>query len=804
VASGPLRIGEASPRFEDDALLRGRAVFTGDARLPDEAAMVLVRAQRAAGTVRSVDAGEAAAMRGVLAVLTPADAAADGLGSFLPRLRHPGPDGGEMRVPPFPPLAVEIRHVGAPVAAVVATTQAQAEDAAERVAVEVSERPAVTDPLAAIAPDAPRVWDAFPDNRCFRVEKGDAAAVAQALARAAHVVRRRLRITRVTAAPLEPRGALAVDDPATGGYRLEIGTQAPHRLAPDLEIALGLPAGSVRVVARACGGSFGMRNIGYPEYALALWAARRTGRPVRWTATRLESFAADAHGRDQWADAALALDADGRFLALDVRIVAGLGAHAGPMTPHPSTANLGGLAGVYRIPAIRAAVDGVFTCTQQTAPYRGAGRPEATYVVERMIDEAARELGIDRVALRRLNMVGPGEMPWRTGFVFTYDSGDFPAVMDRTLALGDAEGFAARRAASRARGLLRGLGIANPIEIAGGPPGKPHAEFARLSLAPTGRLRVLVGAADTGQGHGSAFRRILGERLGVAPQDVEVVAGDTGVVPRGTGSFGSRTMGAAGTALAAAAERLVERLRPAAADLLEAAAVDVVFADGAFAVVGTDRRVALADVARALAEPAEAEAETGARDATFPNACHLCEVEIDPETGRVRVDRYAVVDDVGTVIDPMSVKGQIHGGIAQGLGQALMEETVHDPRTGQLLTATFADYAMPRADDLPSIAVESLPVPTAANPLGAKGVGEAGTVGALAAVMSAVNDALASAGAAPVDMPATAERVWRSLRRASREGASGTGPLATGPAGDEGAASAGGLPAGPDVTDGRT
>jgi carbon-monoxide dehydrogenase large subunit len=559
---------------------------------------------------------------------------------------------------------------------------------------------------------------------------------------------------------MEPRSVVAAFDPATGRYRLEMGTQSPHRMATDLAPALGVPAAAIRVVAHDCGGSFGMKNAGYGEYVVALWAAKQVGRPVRWTASRLESFQADAHGRDQWVDAALALDAEGNFLALKVHMVANLGAVVGPATPHSPTGNVGGLSGVYRTPKIHVAVDGVLTNTQHTATYRGAGRPEATYVIERMIDIAAAELGIDRIALRRRNLVTASEMPFKTALTFTYDCGDFPKMLDRAVEAGDVAGFPARRAASLARGRRRGLGISNPIEIAGGPAPKPSPEFAQLELQPSGAARLVVGSSDAGQGHATVFRQMLADRLGLPVDGMEIVTGDTDAVAKGTGTFGSRTMSAAGAAIWWAMDQLIERLRAKAADVLEVAAADLVFEERAFKVAGTDRTIPFVDVLARERESVAAEVFESTHGPTFPNGCHLCEVEVDPDTGHVDVVRYLVVDDVGTVINPLLVKGQIAGGVTQGLGQALMENAVYEEHSGQLLSATFMDYAMPRAQDVPSFSIESEPVPTRENPLGAKGVGEAGTVGALAAVMSAVCDAI---GVRHLDMPATPERVWRAL-----------------------------------------
>jgi carbon-monoxide dehydrogenase large subunit len=519
-------------------------------------------------------------------------------------------------------------------------------------------------------------------------------------------------------------------------------------------------------VARDCGGSFGMKNVPYPEYAILLWASRRAGVPLRWTSGRLESFQSDAHARDQWVDADLALDGEGRFLALRVEGCANLGAYVGPTTPHSPTNNVGGLAGVYRTPHIHVRINGAMTNTQSTAAYRGAGRPEATYIIERMIDLAAAQLGIDRVELRRRNMIGPEQMPYKTGLTFTYDSGDFPALLDKAMAAADWNGFRARQAASAAKGRLRGLGIANPIEIAGGPTGKPHPEYAKVIVSPGGAIRIESGSADTGQGHRTAFSQLVCDRLDVEPSTISLVTGDTASVAKGTGSFGSRTLAAAGAVIGFAIDKVLDKMAPQAAELLEAEAKDVVFSGGYFAVPGTNRRARFQTVAAALQAPVDGEVWDSTQAPTFPNGCHVCEVEVDPETGHVSLDRYVVVDDVGTVVNPMLVKGQIVGGVAQGLGQALLEQIVYDDETGQLLSASFMDYGMPRAYDLPFVTVETFPVPTKSNPLGVKGAGEAGTVGGLAVVMSAICDALGQAGVEHIDMPATPARVWRAIQEA--------------------------------------
>jgi carbon-monoxide dehydrogenase large subunit len=762
-----MKIGDPQIRSEDLPLVQGLASYASDTpRAVDELAMVIVRSPSAAGRILGIDIAEAQKLPGIVAVLTAADLATDGIGRLGPRAVLPGPDGGPMRAASAPLLAQEDVHfVGQPLAIILGDSLSAAREAADLVHADIDERQSVVDAAAALAPDAPRVWPHLPDNRCFVFEQGDAAAVAAAMQGAHRVVSRRFRISRVTAAALEPRAVLARHDPETGAFHLLTSSSAPHRIAQDLAPVLGVGETDVKVRVQACGGSFGMKNLGTAETALAAWAARRTGRPVRWVASRLESFLGDPQGRDQWIDARLALDAGGHFLAFDAKITANLGAMPGPSTLHPPTANLGGLAGVYRTPAIHAQVTGVFTNTMYTAPYRGAGRPEATYAIEAIIDAAAAEVGIDRAELRRRNLIGPEQMPFRTGLVFTYDSGDFPAVLERTLDLADWHGFAARRAEAATRRQLRGIGIAFPIEIAGGPQAKPNPEFAGFDLTPDGRARVRLGACDSGQGHLTSFRQVLSDRLGLDPGAIEVISGDTAQVPVGMGTFGSRTLMSAGTALWRAADEVVMRLREDAANMLEAAPADLVFENAAYVIAGTDRRVAFTEVLARHEGPVGAQTFSAPDAATFPNGCHVCEVEIDPETGVTRLCRYVVVDDVGTVVNPMIVKGQIAGGVVQGIGQALGEVIAHDPESGQLLTASFMDYALPRAELVPPIEVHSHPVPTRTNPLGVKGVGEAGTVGALSAVLSAVQDALAQAGAGPVEMPATPARIWGALQR---------------------------------------
>jgi carbon-monoxide dehydrogenase large subunit len=678
-----------------------------------------------------------------------------------------------MFAPPHHGLTQDrVRYVGDPVALVVAETRAQAEDAAELVAIDYEPLPSVTSTAEAIG-GAP-VWDECPDNVSNLFEAGDKAATDAAFAGAQRVVRRRYVITRVHAQYMEARGVIGAWDPAEERYTLYADVQYPHRVRNALATNIfKIPEHQIRVIAGDVGGGFGTKGWQYPEHRLMLWAARRLGRPVKWTCDRREAIPADEHARDNVTEAELALDADGRFLGLRVKTLANVGAYVSSDRNLLATfSNVPTVVGVYAFPAAHAQVLSVLTNTNSTAPYRGAGRPESTYVIERLIDDAAAELGLDRVELRRKNLIPSSAMPYRNALGVTYDCGDFVKNMDDVLKLADVAGFPARREASRARGRLRGLGFVNAIERAAG----PQPEFAEIRFAPSGTATLLMGSKNQGQGHETTFKQILHERLGLDPADVRYIDGDTDRVAYGMGTMGSRSTVIGGTALWMAADKVIAKGTKIAARLLEAADADVVFADGRFGVAGTDRGVTLREVARAAFQPASLPAgvepglyETGTfvpKNDTWPNGTHVCEVEIDPDTGDVALVKYALVDDVGTVINPLTLKGQIHGGVAQGVGQALMEQVVYDGDSGQLLTATFMDYAMPRADTLPDMAIGSNPVPTKLNPMGAKGAGEAGTVGALPVVINAVMDALAPLGVRAFDMPATPARVWAVIQAA--------------------------------------
>jgi len=769
-------IGAPVRRVEDSRFLRGQGRFVDDVAAPGAAVLHMLRSPHAAARIARMDATAARGMPGVLLVLTAEEITGLGmLRCVTPRHRR---DGRPLAQTPWRMLAIgQVRYVGDAVAAVIAETRAQAQDAAEAIIVDYEPLPAVTDAAAAVQPGAPTVWpELAPDNESFLFRLGDDAAVDAAFRRAAHVTRFDFRVTRVSANPMEPRSALGSWDPVEERWTLVTGTQLPHVMRNEIaEHALGVQSHRLRVVSPDVGGGFGMKESPFQEYVLCLHAARLLGRPVRWTATRTESFLCDTHARDNVSTAELALGSDGTFLGFRVRTLCNLGAYLAWQGPVSSTNNVGGLAGVYRTPHIATEVRGIFTNTQPTAPYRGAGRPEAIYAIERCIDLAAEEIGIDRVELRRRNMIRPDEMPFRTGLDYTYDSGDFPANLEMALQAADWSGFPARRAESEARGRLRGIGLANAIESAGGPHRGPLEEAAEIRFDSGGSVTLLMGSHNHGQGHETVFRQIAAEQLGIPPERIRYVCGDTDLVTHGRGTIGSRSMMAGGGALVFAARRIIEKGRRVASHLMETSEADIEFADGVFRVAGTDRTIAIEELARRSYVPGtlpmgeelglSALLVTRPGDATFPNGCHVCEVEVDPETGETVLLHYVVVDDVGTVVNPLLLKGQIHGGIAQGLGQVWGEDVRYDA-AGQILTASFADYPMPRAADICDLVVKGNPVPTTTNPLGVKGAGEAGTVGALPALVSAIADALRPLGIRHIEMPATPERIWQAIRTA--------------------------------------
>ena len=749
------------PRFEDRALLTGAGRFLADEPAAGAAWAAFVRSPHACAAIRGIDTAAARAVPGVLGVFTAADLAQAGIGDIS--LVVPVPGGAGMVVPPRPPLAGDmVRHVGDPVALVVADSEAAARDGAELVAVDYDIRPAVADVVRAAAPGAPAVWPEAPDNVAldwhgFAPDPAARQRVAAGFAAAAHVARVRLVNQRIVMAPLEPRGAVAQYDPASGRYTLWCASQSAIVMRQHLARSLGIPPERLRVVTGDVGGAFGMRTSGYPEYPAMLAAAKALGRRVRWVATRSEDFVTANQARDTVIEAALALDRDGRFLAVDIDVLANLGAYQTSHGAFIATANFARcLPGMYDIPEIGLRIRCVFTHTVPTGPYRGAGRPEANYCLERLIDGAAAATGIDRIELRRRNLIRPSRLPYTGALGTVFDSGDFPALVDAALARADTAGFPARRAASEARGKRRGLGIGCFLEIAGGQPG----EGAEIKFPGGSRLLLSLGIGPSGQGHGTVYRRLAAERLGLPVEAVEIAFGDSDNAVPSAGAVASRGTMSAGSAICAAADAVIEKGRRAAAQILEAAEADIAYRGGVFEIVGTDRRIGLFEVAAAASLDSKESVDAAP---SFPNGCHIAEVEIDPETGRTVLAAYTAVDDCGRVLQPVLVEGQVQGGVAQGVGQALLEHGRYDDDSGQLLAGSFMDYAMPRADDLPSIASAFHPVPSRRNPLGVKGVGEAGTTASLAAVMNAVADALPPG--ATIDMPATPERVWRALHR---------------------------------------
>jgi aerobic carbon-monoxide dehydrogenase large subunit len=767
---GEFAVGQSVPRFEDLRLVRGGGRYVDDVALPRIVFGHVLRSPHAHARIHSIDTAQAKAAPGVLAVLTGADWRASGFGD----LPVPGGltrrDGSPMYRPRYPALAMDrVRWSGDYVAFVVAETQWQAMNAAELIKVEYEVLPAIVSTAQAGAPGAPRVWDECEDNVCFVELVGDKAAADAGFADAAHVVRQRFVINRVTAATMEPRGCVGDYNAADGRYTIYTTLQRAHVFRSELaQKVLRVPDNKVRVIAGDIGGSFGMKSPIFNEVALVLLASRLTGRPVKWTSTRSEAFLSDAQGRDNVTDAELALDRDGNFLALRVKTIAAVGAYLQPAMP-AFVGNAGTLAGVYRTPAVHADITGVFTNTNPVRPYRGNGRPEAAYVIERLVDVAADQLGIDPIELRRRNYIPPKSMPFKTGLTFTYDSGEFEKNMDLALELADFSEIEQRRTEARRRDRLRGIGISNTIERAAA----PSFEGAEIRFDRSGAVTLFSGSVTQGQGHETVFKQLVCDRLGLDPAEVHYVQGDTDAVFFGEGTGGSRTATIAGSAFHMAAEKILSKARQIAAHILKCDVAAINFADGVFSSSKSNLTLTMQEVARDATNPARlptgmepglfATAVYSALRENFPNGCHICEVEIDPQTGEVEVARYSVVDDVGTVLNPLLLHGQIHGGVAQGIGQILMEDICFDA-SGQLVTGSFMDYAMPRAGDLSSIQAESNPVPTKTNPLGVKGAGEAGCVGALPAVANAIVDALSEFGVRHIEMPATPERIWRAIR----------------------------------------
>jgi len=760
-------IGASVVRKEDLRLLTGGGCYSDDVNLPGQAYAAMVRSPHAHARIGRIDPREAKALPGVLAVLTGADFLEDGLKSIPhrpfsvspPDARLQNRDGSEIFVAPHYPLpADKARFVGEAVAMVVAESVQLARDAAERVRVDYGPLASVTRAADAARPGAALLWEERGSNVNIDADLGDARATEAAFARAAHVVRLDTRVQRVTGVPMEPRAAVGSYDPAAKRYTLHAGSGGVVRQKRELAWILGVGEEAVRVVARDTGGNFGTRNSFFPEFALVAWASKRLGRPVKWTCERGEAFLSDYQGRDLTVTAELALDAKGNFLALRASNLSNAGAHSASHVPLSKGASI--MTSAYRIPAAHVRARAVLSNTPPTTPYRSAGRPEAIFVIERLIDLAAREHGFDRVELRRRNLIPESAMPFRNPFGLSYDSGAYGKVMSSALALGDWEGFPARRDEARRRGKLRGIGLANYVEVTSGFP----TERAEIIIRAGGRVDAVIGTLSSGQGHETSFAQLLVEWLGVPFESVNLITGDTDLVSEGGGSHSGRSMRFASIVLCKASDAILEKGKTVAAHLLEVAPGDIEFAAGRFSVKGTDRSVGIFEVA--AARPLAAAHTETIRVAAFPYGCQVCEVEVDPDTGVVEIARLAAVDDVGRAVNPLILHGQTHGGIAQGAGQALLEECRYDPESGQLLSASFLDYAMPRADHFPEFATELSEVPSPTNPLGIRAGGEGGTTPALASVANAIVDALAEFGVTHIEMPATPERVWRAIRAA--------------------------------------
>jgi aerobic carbon-monoxide dehydrogenase large subunit len=762
-------IGQPVPRVEDPRFITGRGRYVDDFDLPHQCHGIVVMSPHAHANIKKIDTAKAKAADGVLAVLTGEDVKADGLGPLAPPMPEDmgGPKGFRT---PLSILAIgKVRAVGERVAFIVAETEVQARNAAELIEIEYEPLPAVIGAEEAVKPGAPLVWDEAPNNVAFALMMGNKDATDAAFAGAKHVVSLKVNNARISANSIEPRAAIGHYHPDGENYTLYSTSQNPHGTRSSVAgQVLHIPETKLRVISPDVGGGFGMKHGGYPEDAIVVWASRRVGgRPVKWVSTRSEALLGDAHGRDQIVTGELALDDNGKILGLRVNSLHAMGSRVfGAAMVVPLFA-IRLSPGVYQIPAVHAVARAVLTHTVPTAPYRGAGRPEATFLIEQLLDRAARLLNVDPIELRRRNFIPESAMPHKVQTGITYDSGDFAHVMDECLKIADWQGFAKRAAESKKNGLLRGRGIGYFLEEAA-----VFNDRMVLRFDPGGTLTILAGTHSHGQGHATVYAQMVSEWLGVPFEDVRFVQGDTDAVPIGRGSYGSRSMHVGGNALKKAADNIIEKAKPMAAMMLEAAAGDIEFKEGSFRIVGTDRAIPLTNVAKSFYRPAmlppqfdvglEASGTFAAEPPNYPNGCHVCEVEVDPETGFVTLARYAAVDDVGKVMNQLLCEGQIHGGVAQGAGQALMEAIVFDTG-GQLVTGSFQDYAMPRAEDFPDLVSELTEVPAKTNPLGVKGAGEAGATGAPPAIIGAILDALKPLGIENIDMPATPARVWAAI-----------------------------------------
>jgi carbon-monoxide dehydrogenase large subunit len=765
-------ISQPVRRREDIRFVTGRGKYSDDINVPGQLHAAFLRSDHPHGELKSVDTSKAKAAPGVVGVFTGEDLLTAGIGP-VPYLHLPGFDLHPTHAP-RPGLAQgRVRHVGEPIALVVAETMAQAEDALQEIVVAIEPIPAVADIERALEPGAPVLWDEAPGNVALVWQSGDPSPVNAAFASAAHVTKLKLLNTRIVPNPIEPRACIASYDAGKDSYEFITTSQGVRYMVRVLcDHVLKIPYDKLHVVTYDVGGGFGVKEQPYPEDVAVLHAARALKRPVKWRATRNENILSDNHARDAVIDCGLALDKKGRFLAIRATVLGGLGAYVACHGPHASVRNTTfGLPAVYRTPLSHILVKGVMTNAAPIGPYRGAGREQAAYIVERLVDEAARQTGIDRIELRRRNFIPSNAIPYKTPSGRLYDSGDFEALLDHAIRISDWDGYKDRLKASKSKGLLRGRGVSSFLECVGASP----YEATDIRFTEDGLVQLVVATQSQGQSHETTFPQVVAERLGVPYDLIFLKQGDSSDVPEGFATVGSRSMIMAGSALARTCDIIIDKGRKAAAHFLEAAEGDIEFAQGEFRVAGTDRTIGVLEVARQIRalqsrpdgvpDTLDSTGDYKAPDMHFPNGCHICEVEIDPDTGKVKIDRYIAVDDVGTVINPMIVHGQVHGGIAQGAGQALMELCSYDD-DGQMLTGTFMDYAMPRAHDLPSIQAEFHPVPSPKNPLGVKGAGECGVTGSLAAVMNAIADVLARVGASTeIDMPATPEKIWKALQQ---------------------------------------
>lgn len=772
LSTKPFEVGQPVPRNEDPVLVRGEGRYTDDVSLEGQLYAAFVRSPHAHGVLRGIDVSHAETMKGVVAIYRGDDLAGQGYGLLKCVVELPNRDGSPIRKPARNALASDkVRFVGDPVAMVVARTAVQARDAAEAVLLDIEILPAVTSGEDAVKPGAPQLYDDVPGNVVLDYHFGDAGKVAAAFASAAHVTKLRIVNSRIVVNPIEPRAAVGTFDRKTKRYTLHAPSQGAFGMRNNLAAAMGVPAERMRLITGHVGGSFGMKSSVFPEYVVLLHAARLLKKPVKWTDQRSESFVSDYHGRDMVFEAELALDARGRFLATRFSGIGNMGGYLSPVGPMMATTNIGkNSIGMYRTPLVEVQTRCVVTNTAPIGAYRGAGRPEGNYFMERLIDAAATEMGIDKAVLRRRNLVAPQQLPWATPVGTLYDSGDFPALFAEALKAADWSGYGTRLRQSRKAGKLRGRGIGCYLEVTA----PPSNEMAGLHFEADGSVTIVTGTLDYGQGHWTPFAQVLTSKLGVPFDTIRLVQGDSDRLIAGGGTGGSKSIMASGSAIMEAGDRVIEKGKLLAAHFLEAGVADLEFGRGRFTIAGTDRSIGIMELAdrvrmaphlpKELPRSLDVDHVFKAAPSAYPNGCHVAEVEIDPETGEVAVVSYVMVNDFGTIVNPLIVAGQLHGGVAQGIGQALYEMTAYD-EAGQLMTGSYMDYAMPRAADLPFFSFASQGSPTATNPVGAKGCGEAGCAGSLPSVMNAIVDALSAYGVRHVDMPATPQAIWRIIHQ---------------------------------------